>query len=206
MKIEDLELTISLFPVILWQYENSPNINQLVINKNIWLALYGTLFWESWTQTVFDLRTADLFGLTVWSIILNLPLFVPTTDPAPDAPVWGFNELNPSPPPYVENSNQNFGFGNWAGALVVPTLTEDEQRIALQLRYYQLVSRGAVTEVNAFLNYLFGSAGGAWMLDNFDMTITYVFNFTINPVLLSVIKSYQLLPKPAGVNVSYVVL
>jgi hypothetical protein len=105
----------------------------------------------------------------------------------------------------LDNGNLNYNNGNLAGALVVPTLTQEEQRIALQLRYYQLVSRGAVTEVNQFLNYLFGSQGGAWMIDNFDMTITYEFGFSISGVLLSVINAYQLLPKPAGVAVSYIV-
>lgn len=202
MKIEEFNYNIDIFQVLIWQYENSTNIQQLIINKNIWTALYGTLFWESWYVDVFNLATANLFGLTVWSIILNMPLFVPVGEAPVDPPIWGFNEL---PFPTV-NENLNFGHGNLAGALVVPTLTEEEQRIALQLRYYQLVSRGAVTEVNQFLNYLLGGLGGAWMIDNFDMTITYVFNFPINPVLLNVIAGYNLLPKPAGVNVNYVVL
>jgi hypothetical protein len=200
MKIEQFNYNINIFEVLIWQYENSNNIQQLVLNKNIWTAFYGTLFWEQWYANIFNLDTADLFGLTVWSIILNLPLFVPVT-PIGDPPVWGFNVL-----PYpLTNDNQNFGHGNLAGSLVVPTLTEEEQRIALKLRYYQLVSRGAVTEVNQFLNYIFGGMGGAWMIDNFDMTITYEFGFAINPVLLNVIAGYNLLPKPAGVNVNYIV-
>jgi hypothetical protein len=201
MKIEETNYDIDLLLVLLWQYEEAENLTSLVVNKNIWLAIYGTLFWQAWYFTVFDLRTANLFGLTIWSILLDLPLFVPTASPNPAAPVWGFNEL---PFPTV-NDNVNFGHGNLSGALVIPTLTEDEQRIALQLKYYQLVSRGAVTEVNQFLNYLFGDQGGAWMIDNFDMTITYEFGFTINPVLLNVIASYELLPKPAGVSVNYIV-
>lgn len=200
MNIEEFDFNIDINKVILWQYNNAKNIQELVINKNIWVALFGTLFWEDWEFIVFDLRTADLFGLTVWSIILDLPLFVPTTsEPPTGVPIWGYNALP------LENSNLNYDNGNLAGALVVPTLTQEEQRIALQLRYYQLVSRGAVTEVNLFLNYLFGSQGGAWMIDNFDMTITYEFGFPISGVLLSVIDAYQLLPKPAGVAISYIV-
>lgn len=201
MKIETTELDINIYAVLLWQYQNAPNIQALINNKAIWVALYGTLFWDDWEFIVFDLRTADLFGLTIWSIILDIPLFVPITPPAPNAPIWGFNEL---PYPTV-NDNLNFENGNLAGAQVTPTLTTDEQRIVLQLRYYQLVTRGAVIEVNQFLNYIFGSLGGAWMIDNFDMTITYNFNYPINPVLLTVISDYELLPKPAGVNVNYVV-
>jgi hypothetical protein len=207
MNIEEFDYNIDINKVLLWQYNNSPSIQELVFNKNIWTALFGTLFWEDWQFIVFDLRTADLFGLTVWSIILDLPLFVPVSNESPvGVPIWGYNVVNtPAPPPDLENSNLNYDHGNLAGALVVPTLTQEEQRVALQLRYYQLVSRGAVTEVNQFLNYLFGSQGGAWMIDNFDMTITYEFGFPISGVLLSVISAYQLLPKPAGVAVNYIV-
>ena len=204
MNIESTDYDIDLFAVLLWQYQDATNLQALINNKSIWLATYGTNFWNDWYLNVFNLATANLFGLTVWSIILNLPLFVPISEPDPSAPVWGFNYYVISPT--LDNSNQNFGFGNLAGSLVVPTLTEDEQRTALQLKYYQLISRGAVTEVNQFLNYIFGSSGGAWMIDNLDMTIEYVFNFPINPVLLGVIKGYELLPKPAGVDVSYTVL
>lgn len=207
MKIETTELDIDIYAVLLWQYQNATNLNKLISNKATWVALYGTLFWDDWEFIVFDLRTADLFGLTVWSIILDIPLFVPIETPDPNAPVWGFNAfvIPPPPPGNLENDNLNFNNGNLAGAQVTPTLTTDEQRIVLQLRYYQLVSRGAVIEVNQFLNYVFGPFGGAWMIDNFDMTITYEFNYPINPVLLTIISSYELLPKPAGVNVNYVV-
>src|SRR5271157_3995745 len=194
MNIEEFDYDIDITKVLLWQYNNAPNIQQLVVNKNIWTALFGTLFWDDWFFIVFDLRTADLFGLTVWSIILDLPLFVPvTSEPPIGVPVWGYNTLP------LENSNLNYNNGNLAGALVVPTLTQEEQRIALRLRYYQLVSRGAVTEVNVFLNYLFGSLGGAWMIDNFNMTITYQFGYPISGVLLTVLDEYSLLPRPAGV-------
>lgn len=268
MKIEQNKYDVNLLQAVLWQYENATNYTSLIINKNLWFSIYGTLFWQAWYTTVFDLRTANLFGLTIWSILLDLPLFVPTSSPNPDAPVWGFNQFDPlvltgtvsvgsnlitglssnvgiinnavsdggvNIPANttitglistdqatmsqnatgsttesmtfttLANENLNFTNGNLSGALVIPTLTEEEQRIALQLKYYQLVSRGAVTEVNQFLNYLFGSQGGAWMIDNFDMTITYEFGFSINPVLLNVIASYELLPKPAGVNVNYIV-
>jgi len=207
MNIEEFDYDIDITKVLLWQYNHAANLEKLVINKNIWTALFGTLFWDDWFFIVFDLRTADLFGLTIWSIILDLPLFVPvTSEPPVGVPVWGYNKIiTPPPPPDLENSYLNYNWSNLAGALVVPVLTQEEQRTALRLRYYQLVSRGAVTEVNVFLNYLFGSQGGAWMIDNFDMTITYQFGFPISGVLLSVIDAYSLLPRPAGVAVNYIV-
>ncbi|WP_231668322.1 DUF2612 domain-containing protein [Ralstonia solanacearum] len=49
-----------------------------------------TAFWENWIRDVFDLRTANDFGLSVWSEILGVPLAV-TVDPTkPGTPVFGF--------------------------------------------------------------------------------------------------------------------
>src|SRR6478736_1923441 len=108
MNIEEFDYNIDITKVLLWQYNNAPNMQELIINKNIWTALFGTLFWEDWQFIVFDLRTADLFGLTVWSIILDLPLFVPVANESPvGVPIWGYNAPDPTFPTY-ENSNVNY--------------------------------------------------------------------------------------------------
>jgi len=208
--IEKFDFNIDTLTAILWQYDQADNLKQLLTDKNSWLAEYYTQFWNDWIFDVFDLRTANLFGLTIWSIILDFPLYVSLTPLDPAVPLWGFNAyLTPPPPPFdLENTYQNFENGNLAPANTL-SLTEDEQRIVLQLRYYQLVTRGAVGAtdalgVNQFLNYVFGDLGGVWMLDNLDMTITYVFNYTPSNNLLDIIESNFLLPKPAGVALNYI--
>jgi len=209
--IEDIDIDITVFPALLWQYSNAQNIYDLLLNKNLWYLQYYTGFWLNWIFDVFDLREANLFGLTIWSIILDFPLYVNLEPLDPDAPLWGFNEYTlPPPPSPLINTYVNFTHGNLAPSSA-SNLTESDQRIALQLRYYQLVTRGAVgadtlnpLNVNVFLNYIFGDLGGVWMIDNLDMTITYEFNYTPSQNLYAVIIEHNLLPKPAGVAISYI--
>ena len=194
--IETFDYRINVLTSLLWQYNNAVHLEALVNFKNEWLKHYNQNFWENWYINVFNLQTANLFGLNVWSIILDLPLYVPLEPPVA-SDYFGFNKIPPI------NTYVNFTNGNFAPSSLPPLLTEEEQRIALKLRYYQCVTRGAVTEVNLFLNFVFGSLGGCWMIDNFDMTIEYFFNFFPSTALIRVINSNLLLPKPAGVKIRY---
>lgn len=204
MNIEQIDNSIDLTQSILWQYNNATNINGLINDKQAWYDTNQTGFWEDWYTHVFNLITANNFGLIVWCIILNLPFLVliePVTKP-----IWGFN-INPS-----ENSNVNFTRGTFApGTSSRIILTTEEQRLFLRLRYFQLVSYGDIIFTNNFLDLLFNDpdglyVGGAWVLDNFDMTMTYVFNCPISNPLLQALEQYDVLPRPAGVSLMYEVL
>ncbi len=59
-----------------WQHNKAPKITSLINQKQGWYDRYNTQFWSQWEETVFDLRTANPFGLVVWCIILGLPLDV----------------------------------------------------------------------------------------------------------------------------------
>ncbi|MEG7685973.1 DUF2612 domain-containing protein, partial [Listeria monocytogenes] len=72
----------------------------------------------------------------------------------------------------------------------------------LRLRYYQLVSRGTVPEINAFLKLMFGDQGLVYTIDNHDMTfVTYFFTFIPDAQTKFILYNYDLLPRPAGVGV-----
>jgi hypothetical protein len=71
-----------------WMQNNAPNIQALVNQKAQWYGKYNDQFWENWRTTVFDLRTANAFGLAVWCIILGLPLSAFNFEPLTNA--WAF--------------------------------------------------------------------------------------------------------------------
>lgn len=203
MKIQQIDYSVDLEQVILWQYNNADKLIDLISKKQEWYDVNQSQFWSDWYTNVFDLSTADSFGLSVWSIILGIPYFILIGELGP---IWGFNEV-----PEI-NDNQNFENGNFSDIGNRIILDVEDQRILLQLRYYQLISRGERLETNVFLNRLFNNPdgpyqGGAWMVDNLDMTITYYFNCDISEPLLNVIKQYEVLPIPAAVLVTdYIVL
>lgn len=213
-RIQEFDYSVNLMQAMLWQYNSAERLQALMNQKQFWYDVNQFEFWGLWYTNVFDLRTANLFGLAVWSYILNIPLFIDvSTDPdAPDRPIWGFNEIDGSFPDYI-NTYENFENGNFAPDGTSVILTEEEQRLLLRLRYYQLVSRGATPDTNKFLSVLFEGYtkifpefGIAYVLDGLDMTMTYVFNFDLSPTFIYIFQHFDVLPRPAGVKLKYLIL
>lgn len=186
--IQQFDYSVNLLQALLWQYDDAPHLKSIATQKDAWFAGAQTAFWSDWYRDVFNLETANDFGLGIWARILNVPLVV--GQPASDWPVFGFADYN-------ENFDQA-GFGINAGSSI--NLTTEQKRLVLKLRAFQLITRGAVTEVNAFLAQLFGDMGSVYVLDGEDMTCTYIFNFIPSSAVLFVLRKYDLLPRPAGVE------
>ncbi len=64
---ENLDLNVNLLKSILWQYENADKLKALVIGQQEWINENHTEFWKSWIRDVFNLKTANAFGLAVWA-------------------------------------------------------------------------------------------------------------------------------------------
>lgn len=201
MKNQQLSLSVKLLEAILWQYNDAPNLISLLTQKQAWYDANQTYFWTNWIQDVFDLRTANDFGCVVWSIILGIPLAVVLEPDYLDKDVFGFGAG-------VGGYRVNFNRGNFARRRQTTiNLTIEQKRLVLQLRYFQLISRGTVPQTNAFLTRLFADYGTAYVLDPLDMgDIVYVFGFALPSALQFVLTSYDLLPRPAGCGVRYVVI
>lgn len=205
MRIEQFDFSTNLTQVLQWMRNDAVNIQALVENEQAWYDENHTQFWQDWVTGVFDLRTANSFGLAVWCIILDVPYFIQEVPPA-DKPTWGFNETPPINN-FVNFNNGNFASDNYPAV----TLSVEDQRILLQLRYFQLTTRGDIPDINAFLDIIFNNPdgiyqGGAWALDNFNMTMTYVFNCGISPNLFNILVQYDVLARPAGVKLDYIQL
>lgn len=192
-QIQAFDFSVDLLRALLWQYNDAARLEGLLRQKQEWYDTNQKGFWENWATDVFDLRTANDFGLAVWSIILNLPLFIETED-APDKPIWGFDQYR-----------ENFANGNFAG-ISSSGLTVEQKRLALRLRYFQLVTTGTVSEINAFFAYLFEPLGPAYVVDGYDMRARYVFGLPVSSALEAVLTEFDLLPRPAGVKIDFVIL
>jgi len=192
--IQPFDPSADLEQALLWQYEAAVRLRSIVEAKQAWFDGAQTAFWLDWYRDVFDLRTANDFGLSVWAYILDLPLlaYAPASG---DRPVFGFGEFN------LNFFESNFGRDNDAAL----SLSTAQRRLALRLRYFQLTTRGAVPEINTFLQYLFGDQGLVYVLDGQDMTCTYVFTFPPDAALLYVLQNFDLLPRPAGVKVTILI-
>ena len=152
---------------VFWQYNNSPNINSLVSQKQDWYIENHQNFWQDWITNVLTLSTANDYGLAVWGNLLQTPR------------TWKINGEN-------------------------VTLTTQQYRTLLIARLRLLSIRGTVEEINGILNFLFKNYGKAWVIDNYDMTITYRFNFNLTDLQLEILRNLTLLPRPAGVEMEVI--
>jgi len=191
--IQTFDFSVDLLKALLWQHDNAEALITIIQRKQNWYNENQRDFWANWYEDVFNLDTATDFGLSVWARILNIPLaFAVPASKTKAAFGFGVN-------------HKNFGNGNFARATAgeIP-LTTDQARLVLKLRYFQLVSRGSVTEINEWLKALFGDQGTVFVVDSLDMTYaTYFFSFQPDSRLRQILENYDILPRPAGVGVKW---
>jgi hypothetical protein len=216
--VEQFDYSVNLLQALLWQYDSAVNLISLMTQKQTWYDTNQQDFWTDWYTNVFNLETCNQFGLTLWSIILDVPDYVPAGNtPLDSTRIFGFN--NNSAYPTLENTYQNF-VGLYTpppalspGGNFYPIggtrLSLAEQRLLLRIRYYQLTSNGNTTQINVFMNWLFENspdfpAGNyIWAIDDFNMTIGYVFSTDFPLELLTALTASDVLPRPAGVGITY---
>lgn len=77
-QIQLIQRNVNLLSVLIWQYnfDEGESVEGLLRKKSEWYDAQGQEFWDQWYRNVFDVRTANEFGLTVWSIVLGVPLSV----------------------------------------------------------------------------------------------------------------------------------
>lgn len=191
--VQQFDYSVDLLKALLWQHNNATALETLLRRKQEWYDVNQSAFWQSWYTDVFNLDTANEFGLSVWSRILAVPLQV-QIEGSREKEAFGFGA-----------NHKNFNTGNFArGQAGEQPLTREQSRLVLKLRYFQLVSRGAVTEINEWLAALFEGQGTVFVVDSLDMTFaTYFFGFTPDAQLRFILEKYDLLPRPAGVGVQY---
>lgn len=232
MNIEKFDYSVNLLNVILWQYNEATSLLSLLNQKQDWYNVNQTQFWQDWYTQVFNLSATNpnltLFGAAVWSIILDVPLYVPL-EPITPGNEWGFNAFNPTYPTY-ENDYLNFNNAPFAPSQRIISLTLPQQIFLLLLKYFNCTNRGTLIyppassvfvdipenqvyfnnftySINSYLQYLcfnladqINYAGGSiYCIDNLDMTISYTFTATFPSNLLQAITMLDLLPRPAGV-------
>jgi hypothetical protein len=195
MRIQEFDFSVNLLRVILWQYDKAENLKAWLQFKQDFADSNHTDFFENWFNDVFNLETANAFGLAVWAIILEVPLLVNLPPVSVTKIGWGFGEFR-----------ENFNNGNF-NTLVqngAQLLTLDQRRIALKMRYQQLTTRGTVPEINRILIDAFGDLGTVYVRDNNDMTTDYIFEFPIPPWVTFIFEELDVFPTPSAVEANLV--
>lgn len=200
--IEEFDFSVDILSALIWRNNNAAHLQELLQSKQDWYATNHEQFWTDWIANVFNLDTANEFGLSVWALILGVPLSLIV---APNAgPQFGFGVRSGST--WTNNHRYNFNHGNFGTSQAGVGLTLDQKRILLKLQYYKLISRCTVPEINARMKAILGQYGSVYVLDGNDMQYTtYVFGFQPNSALQFILENYDVLPRPAAVGVKIIV-
>ena len=193
--IADFDSSVDLVRALLWQHDNATALRSLIESKQDWYNINQTTFWANWYRDVFNVDTANDFGLAVWGRILNVGLGL-QVDSTIGIPHFGFGIYH-----------LNFNNGNFARATSgEQALSTDQKRLIIRLRYYQLISRGTVVEINEAMTRIFGDLGQVFVRDPLDISkITYVFKFTPSSRVRLILDRMNLLPRPSGIGSEYVI-
>lgn len=188
---QQFDFSVDLMRSILWQYEGAPRAVALARNDQAWIDGHHSEFWRNWHRDVFDLDTANEFGLSVWARILGVSLEIGA--PRRVEGVFGFG---------VNNANfENGNFGRASDGQV--SLDIESARKLLKLRWFQLTMRPTAPNINQALASVFGS-GMAYVADSYDMTlVTLFFSKTPDYRLRRLLEKTDILPRPSTVGVGW---
>ena len=73
MKMFKPKFLINLEKCILWQYDKAPRISTLITEKQKWYKQNVSEFIVNFFINIFNLKTANDFGLNIWGKLLNFP-------------------------------------------------------------------------------------------------------------------------------------
>ena len=197
-RTQAFDYSVDVLRTLLWQFNEADNLAGLLREKQKFYDFAQRDFWQNWTRDVFDLRTANDFGLSVWTNILGVPAFNDTNVSPDNYPAFGFDTSAMNQP------IQNFNNGNFATSSDnFINLSTDQRRLLLQVRYFQLTTDASVVDINRFAANMFGP-GVVYVIDNLNMSLNYVFTVRPPSNILLVAEEFDIIPRPSGVSINLV--
>lgn len=183
------------------QYAGSPKLKALIGLFGQELDPAPTI--QRFYDEVFNIQTAGAYGLNIWGKILNLSRVMSYQ---PTVQWFGFREADLSTP--TQTDPQPFGSAPFVAADVTQggslVLADEDYRKALMMRAMANITDCTIPSLNRMLMYLFSDSGYAWVTTDGPMQMSYHFAFTPSSSELALIQNSNILPKPAGCQVSYV--
>lgn len=185
--------TITPFDVwqtIITQYANSPILSRLCTDFAQYLDPIANF--DAFFDTIWNVDTAIGYGLDVWGRIVGVQrvLKIPS-----GGRYLGFEEAGGAT---VDPFGQSpFFFGNPLTDNFY--LADDAFRILIFAKALSNISDGSIKSINQLLLNLFPGRGNCYVVDNLDMTMTYMFKFILTPVEAAIVEQTGVLPKPTGV-------
>ena len=185
---------INLLSAMDWQRSAADTVKRLIDNDQHWMQLNHCDFWTDWQKNVFNLSTANDFGLSVWAIILDEPIYAYSNASPSDYPNFGFS-----------NDAENFFNGSFAVDNAYSyELTTERKRIILKLKAFKVLAMGGpIHQINKAMNNIFGK-NVILAFDRLDMSFVYQLSDKSVVDFIRDIRDRDLLPRPIGIDASEV--
>lgn len=164
MKVLNFSNACDLLDCLLWQYDNAKRLQTIVEGMQADFDGNTTEFWNNFYTNVFDLRTANSFGLRVWGETMGV-----------DRPTYTHDGVTK---PY----------------------SDDMYRLFLQSRILMFNMNGSTYDITKYLLNMFPNKP-VIIVDNLDMTLSYILYWTPTDEEWYVLKNDDFLPRPSGVGI-----
>lgn len=194
MDIQELTKTILL------QYSDSPKLKAMIYAFNDAIDIKD--FINDFYDLVWNIRTADTYGLNVWGKIVNVSRLL-TVDEV--GQYFGFSEalseFEPNPVPFDDAS-----FYDGIKSTTTVELSNDAYRRLILAKAMANITDCTVPELNKQLLYLFQDKGCPFVTDTADMAIRYVFTFDMSASDVAIVTKSGVIPRPSGRKSAMMVL
>jgi hypothetical protein len=160
---------------IISQFGNSATITQLVRNMDLYLDPRSDF--DTFYSFVWDVQTAEGFGLDIWGRIVGVgrTLNVPADTPNP---------------------------GHFAFTSGVYEMTDTQYRTVILIKALANITNCTAEGLNQLLSNLFAGRGRCYVRDLGSMSMVFDFEFWLEPFEYVIITQTDVTPRPAGVQVS----
>ncbi|MEI7296587.1 DUF2612 domain-containing protein [Paraburkholderia tropica] len=182
---------------VLSQYGNSPTLLSLIDSFNSSIDPSGNI--DLFYQYVWDITTAQGFGLDVWGRIVGVSRILEIPGGVIDL---GFEEAGTA-------SAAQFGQGvfyNGTQATSNFTLSDDAFRTLILAKALANISQSNIHAYNTILMSLFQGRGNAFVLDLGNMAMSLVFLFPLADYEIAIIKQSGAFTPPTGVGFNVMVV
>lgn len=170
------------------QYEASPVINETIDDRK---SYFDTGWGEQFYSTVWNVDTAQGFGLDIWGriVVIGRELQIPLMTRN-----FGFTTTPQSFYPFDQGT-----FYDGPSATQTYRLADNAYRTLILAKALSNISATDCRSLNSVLQNLFPDRGRSYVTDGRDMSIRITFEFYLEPWEKSVISSSGAMPRPAGV-------
>lgn len=165
MKIATEDFGINLNPCILWQYNDAHHLHNLLQGEHDFFDFCTNYFWENYRNLVFNVGTANRYGLDRWAEIIGMSTYYAKTTNSEVIDTEGnrwtqaqvdarWREWQDSGGMTDNRIKVKYEIGEKGETFGV--VTNDFLRRAILARFYLLDSNGSCDAINTYLSLLFG--------------------------------------------------